>query len=147
MRAYFFWKDCGVAPAPLGQDQRDIWLKPLVDVFFVGATHDEARESIRPLMSPAYQVSLDALFNAGADGFVDFGNGETDMLESFERDGRLYFIVARDLSRVIPWMWVYPISGMWGQNPWKALGDLVSDWPTGVEFAGLGDLAELQVES
>jgi hypothetical protein len=99
-------------------------------------------------MSPAYQVSLDALFNAGADGFVDFGNGETDMLESFERDGRLYFIVARDLSRVIPWMWVYPISGMWGpENPWKALGDLVSDWPTGVEFAGLGDLAELQVES
>ena len=100
-----------------------------MDCFWVEATHEEAIESVFPLLSRELELELEELATECE-----------DLAKSISQPPRPFcFLVARDLSCIDPFEVHYPFHQLWNAySPFRSLPDR--------SITSLDELAEILVE-
>jgi hypothetical protein len=105
------------------------WEATLIDAFWVEATHEEAIQSVFPLLSRELELESEEL-----------GAECEDLAETISQPPRPFcFLVARDLSSIDPYEAHYPVHQLWNAySPFRSLPDRT--------ITSLHDLAEISID-
>lgn len=129
MIAHFYWPDCDL---DIPYINAECGRKFPRTVFWIGAKIEEIEEKIQPYL---HIKTLEAI--------NDMSIVELD--DSWITSGKMYFIVSWNLDMVVPWIRVFPYSGMQTGNL-LAIGPPTSgpfNEPEGIVVNNLKDLLEI----
>jgi len=136
MKLSLYWPECTL----LVTDQDVTWSAKARTIFWVGAELPEAIREIKPHLT------------AGRGEFALFEdpNSPENVQDTYCYEGRYYFLVGQHLDMVVPFIRVYPYSGMWnGNSPFLPVGEGRDDGfgePGGIQLESLKQLQEFSVK-